>query len=345
MTNGFHGVGGDSDSDSASSFGSEPVTAAQARELKNKEIDFLKGHCQAHQTTAPPRPPQLPGRHCLVTVGATAGFRSLLEEVSSAGFLVCLACHGYATLELQCGPDLDTISARVARLTDEERCGISVVCFGYTTEMQSHILVCRGEANVRPAGCVISHGGTGTVGEVLSVGAPLIVVANSTLMDNHQLELAESLENEGRAVVGHLGTLVNAVDIIADRITQGTLDALPPYCPPSFPVSAADRVTLFDWMVLTCYPAEFAAQMNALNQAVPAANLANARLQQPGRNGNRLPEAVNNQGDNGMLQLDLEPETGLAAPPGAGDGIQNGDRNAPIVNGNGYFINGMVQPN
>jgi UDP-N-acetylglucosamine transferase subunit ALG13 len=47
--------------------------------------------------------------------------------------------------------------------------------------------------------------GTGTVGEVLSVGAALIVVANPTLMDNHQLELAETLEEENRAVQGHLG--------------------------------------------------------------------------------------------------------------------------------------------
>ncbi|KAK4126717.1 glycosyltransferase family 1 protein [Parathielavia appendiculata] len=303
MANGVNGV--DGDSDSAPSSGSDAVTAAQARERKIQKRDFIHNdRSQAHQTTAPPPPPQLPGRQCLVTVGATAGFRSLLEEVSSAGFLQCLAGHDYRTLEIQCGPDLDAITERVARLTDEERVGISVMCFGYTTEMQSHILACRGEVNVRPAGCVISHGGTGTVGEVLSLGAPLIVVANSTLMDNHQLELAESLENDGLAVIGHLGSLVDAVDLIADRITQGTLDALPPYCPPSFPVSAADRVTLFDWMVLTCYPAEFAAQMNALNQAVLEANFANASQQQPDGNGNGPAEAVNNQEDDGMPQLD-----------------------------------------
>lgn len=34
------------------------------------------------------------------------------------------------------------------------------------------------------------------------------------------------------------------------------MDALPPYTPPPFPVPEAERVTLFDWMVLTCYPEE-----------------------------------------------------------------------------------------
>jgi beta-1,4-N-acetylglucosaminyltransferase len=56
---------------------------------------------------------------------------------------------------------------------------------------------------VRPNSHFIS--GTGTVGEVLAVGAPLIVVANSTLMDNHQLELAEDLENRRLAIIGHMG--------------------------------------------------------------------------------------------------------------------------------------------
>jgi beta-1,4-N-acetylglucosaminyltransferase len=97
-------------------------------------------------------------------------------------------------------------------------------------------------------------------------------------------------------------TLAGAVDRIAERITQGTLDALPPYSPPPFPVPASDRVTLFDWMVLTCYPEELAAQMHLSDLGAAEANFA-AQQQQPAVSGND-PAPVSNQENNGMLQLD-----------------------------------------
>jgi beta-1,4-N-acetylglucosaminyltransferase len=85
-------------------------------------------------------------------------------------------------------------------------------------------------------------------------------------------------------------SLTDALDRIAERIIQGTLDNLPPYRPPPFPVPAADRVTFFDWMVLTCYPEELAVQMQ-----MP---------QQPMVNGEGPAVAVDDQEDNSMLVLD-----------------------------------------
>lgn len=86
--------------------------------------------------------------------------------------------------------------------------------------------------------------------------------------------------------------LAAAIERIVERIAQGTLDALPPYTPPSFPVSAADRVTLFDWMVLTCYPDELAHQQH----------LADLAGEGPMTNGNG---ANQQEGEGaGMLQLD-----------------------------------------
>eukprot|EP00466_Bigelowiella_natans_P008775 jgi/Bigna1/40987/e_gw1.48.72.1 len=44
---------------------------------------------------------------------------------------------------------------------------------------------------------VISHAGAGSITETLHLKKPLLVVVNETLMDNHQIELAEAMCSEG----------------------------------------------------------------------------------------------------------------------------------------------------
>ena len=44
---------------------------------------------------------------------------------------------------------------------------------------------------------LIEFKGSGTILEVLRLGKPLIAVPNTTLMDNHQEELAQALEQQG----------------------------------------------------------------------------------------------------------------------------------------------------
>ncbi|KAK0615019.1 glycosyltransferase family 28 C-terminal domain-containing protein [Bombardia bombarda] len=205
-------------------------------------------------------------RRCFVTIGATAGFRQLLDEIIQPAFLTCLAEHGFDMLEVQCGPDHDWFAQQTGSLEKEATHGVEIRSFEYTKDMQSHMLECRGEAGVRLAGCIISHAGSGTILEALRYQAPLVVVPNPTLMDNHQAELAEECEQQNWAVYGKLGHLAAAVGRSCERLAQGRslshLNALAPYSPPPFPVPERERVTLFDWMVLTCYPDELARQQH-----------------------------------------------------------------------------------
>lgn len=161
VANGVEGGG-----DGAPSSGSDAVTAAQTRTGNcQQNVFFIDKVCQAHQPAAPAAPaapatpPTLPGRRCFVTVGATAAFASLLDEVGSAGFLQSLAENGFTTLDVQCGPGLASFEERMAGISDQDRHGVEVASFAYTQAMEAYLQNCRGERGVRLAGCVIAHGG------------------------------------------------------------------------------------------------------------------------------------------------------------------------------------------
>lgn len=94
---------------------------------------------------------------------------------------------------------------------------------------------------------------------------------------------------------------------VTERIVQGTLDALPPYSPPPFPVpAAAERVALFDWMVLTCYPEELRRQQHLADLAAAERDVLREVAAQQQANGNldQLPAAGTEQGDYRGLRLD-----------------------------------------
>jgi len=103
--------------------------------------------------------PLLANRKCFVTVGATAGFRPLLESVATRSFLGELALYKFTKLEIQCGPDFEWFEAMMARLQPEDLHGLKVTAFDLTDDMKSHFLSCRGEKGVSGPGCVIAHAG------------------------------------------------------------------------------------------------------------------------------------------------------------------------------------------
>lgn len=68
------------------------------------------------------------------------------------------------------------------------------------------------------ADLIISHAGSGSMLESLDLGKKLIVVVNDSLMDNHQLELATKLHDEGYLVSCCVEDLMrNIVQIKAER--------------------------------------------------------------------------------------------------------------------------------
>lgn len=208
----------------------------------------------------------LEGRQCFVTVGATAGFRPLLSDVLKPEFLNCLADHNFDLLKVQCGEDFEWFDAQVKSLSLPSRSSsVRIERFAFTENMTKHYVRSRGEKAVRLPGVVVAHAGSGTILEVLRLQVPLVVVPNPTLMDNHQAELAEELESTGDAVYGRLGKLTEAITRSLELVAQGPLiklKDLPPYSPPPFPVPESERVTLFDWMALTCYPDELRKQQH-----------------------------------------------------------------------------------
>ncbi|KAK0701482.1 glycosyltransferase family 28 C-terminal domain-containing protein [Apiosordaria backusii] len=210
-------------------------------------------------------PPVLSGRNCFVTIGSIASFLPLLEQVTSRVFLTRLQAAAFKKLTVQCGPNLAWFEAQLESLRSWDALGdLQVECFSYVPDLKPYMLECRGEEGKRLAGCVIAHAGAGTILEVKRYGAPLIVVPNPTLMDNHQLELAVEVQRQGWAVHGKIDNLPHAIDKILQLIQKGRLDHLPPYRPAPFPVPEAERFKLFDWMVLTCYPEEFERQKHLL---------------------------------------------------------------------------------
>jgi len=58
--------------------------------------------------------------------------------------------------------------------------------FTYTKDLDSYF---------KKADLIVSHGGTGTVLELLSSGKKFIVVANTSLADNHQVEFLSGLSD------------------------------------------------------------------------------------------------------------------------------------------------------
>ncbi|EGR52593.1 glycosyltransferase family 1 [Trichoderma reesei QM6a] len=170
-------------------------------------------------------------RHCLVTVGATVGFKQLTEQVLQPEFWEFLSAEGFTSLRIQCGPDISWASARLDSLRDRVPEGLEVHVFETTPNlMMDEMMLCKACSGLRRMGVVVSHAGTGTILDAWKVGLPVIVVPNETLLDNHQAEMAKHLAKEGYAITSTASYLdLQGAIHKADLLWQDNKSRWPPH--------------------------------------------------------------------------------------------------------------------
>ncbi|KNC48553.1 UDP-N-acetyl glucosamine transferase subunit alg13 [Thecamonas trahens ATCC 50062] len=125
--------------------------------------------------------------HVFVTVGTTK-FDALIAAVNSAAVAEAAAAAGASGVVVQVGgygEAMDELAARCDGL------GIGCEVYNYKPSLQE---------DMAGAGWVIGHAGAGTVTEVLRMGKPMVAVANGSLMNNHQEELAAAMAGAGYVI-------------------------------------------------------------------------------------------------------------------------------------------------
>lgn len=132
---------------------------------------------------------------CLVLTGATVPFNELVSGITP-GVVSVLNSKGIGAVEIQYGHAKAAFENGPGRLQS-----VAGFAFADLTE------------KIQNASIVISHAGTGSILDVLrgNPGIPLIVVPNESLMDNHQLEVANQFEPDYLCVstVGDLETTIS----------------------------------------------------------------------------------------------------------------------------------------
>lgn len=148
--------------------------------------------------------------HVFVTVGTTQ-FQKLIDTILEPITLAALQDKGCRKLTVQKGHSV--VSSEL--LESLKGLPFPVQIYDFKPSLKE---------DIDQSDVVIAHAGAGTSLEVLEEGRkPLIVVVNETLMDNHQIELAEKLANEGHCHYCYCETLVDEIE----SFDPSTLKPLP----------------------------------------------------------------------------------------------------------------------
>jgi beta-1,4-N-acetylglucosaminyltransferase len=157
-------------------------------------------------------PSPRPRKVCFVTIGATASFSSLIRAVVSPSFYHSLEQNSYTDLIVQYGADGDELFQSLVQEIDSSKGESCVNVTGFALDTnglgQYMNLAKTGGDDAGVEGLVVSHAGSGTILQALRIDVPMVVVPNSELLDNHQVELAEALAEQEYVVHGKLEYVV-----------------------------------------------------------------------------------------------------------------------------------------
>ncbi|KAI6749155.1 hypothetical protein HG531_008102 [Fusarium graminearum] len=184
-------------------------------------------------------------RVCLVTVGATAGFKTLIDSVLSVSYWQYIVSQGFTELHVQCGPDAASAKQQLTLLQDEIPSGLTIEIFDVKKNlMKEEMILCKDLQGQRQLGLVISHAGTGTILDAWKMGLPIVVVPNTELLDDHQAEMAKHLSKEGYAIIssGSTEDLKEAIHKVG-LLWEENQTRWPPH---KIPSQEPDRLRLWD---------------------------------------------------------------------------------------------------
>jgi beta-1,4-N-acetylglucosaminyltransferase len=139
----------------------------------------------SNQTTLHNNNSVKPNKNIFVTVGTTQ-FDKLVDSVTTTNALQWMQQQGYTTLTIQYGRGkIPSINFDTDRKKETD---LTIDCYDFASSL---------EKDMKRAHLIISHAGAGTVMEALKLQKKLVVVINTDLMDNHQMELASAMYTRG----------------------------------------------------------------------------------------------------------------------------------------------------
>jgi beta-1,4-N-acetylglucosaminyltransferase len=122
-------------------------------------------------------------KRVFVTVGSTT-FPELVEAVLSVDVIKSLIGLGAVELCIQHGSN----GALYRAAKNKSETALAIRGFDYSPSI---------EGEMKRADLIISHAGSGSLLEALHLGKSVIAVPNVSLMDNHQIDLASALSDQG----------------------------------------------------------------------------------------------------------------------------------------------------